>query len=71
MLTSLPGAEDWVAVEERYHDEVWGFLRPTLEAAKQEIESGGGEASRQGPDGSAVDGPAVARLKMVLRHMAV
>lgn len=24
VLTGLPGAEDWVAVEEMYQDEVWG-----------------------------------------------
>ncbi|KXG52137.1 uncharacterized protein PGRI_084210 [Penicillium griseofulvum] len=62
VLTNLPGAGDWVGVQERYHDEVWGFLQPVLEEARVEIEGreegGGGE-----------DGPAVRRLKMILMHM--
>lgn len=60
VLTRLPGASDWVGVQERYHDEVWGFLQPVLEAAREEIENG---------EGGAVEGPAVRRLKMVLMHM--
>lgn len=64
VLASLPGAEEWMAVDERYQDEVWGYLRPALEAAEKELEErkyGGGEPGR--------DGPAVRRLKMILRHM--
>ncbi|KAJ5124887.1 uncharacterized protein N7515_008712 [Penicillium bovifimosum] len=38
VLNRLPGAGDWVGVHERYHDEVWGYLEPVLEAAKAEIE---------------------------------
>ncbi|RJE26943.1 hypothetical protein PHISCL_00750 [Aspergillus sclerotialis] len=63
VLTNLPGAKDWIAVEERYHDEVWGYLKPTLEAAKKEIEE------KKGSDPHGEDGPAVRRLKMVLSHM--
>lgn len=67
VLSSLPGAADWVAVEERYHDEVWGYLRPTLEAARNEIEAA---ERRNGPQVAGnVDGPAVRRLKMILKHM--
>ncbi|KAL2009543.1 hypothetical protein VTN00DRAFT_5350 [Thermoascus crustaceus] len=71
VLSHLPGAEDWMAVEDRYHDEVWGFLRPTLEAAKKEIDEKEneqqGQVEGQGhPDG---DGPAVRRLRMILKHM--
>lgn len=62
VLSQLPGAEDWVGVHERYHDEVWGYLRPALEAAQKEIE----EKNEMGDDG---DGPAVRRLKMILKHM--
>jgi hypothetical protein len=63
VLMGLPGAAEWIAVEERYHDEVWGYLRPTLEAAKKEM-----EANKE--QGAPVeDGPAVRRLKMILRHM--
>ncbi|KAB8238534.1 uncharacterized protein BDW43DRAFT_306392 [Aspergillus alliaceus] len=65
VLGSLPGSEDWVAVEERYHDEVWGWLRPTLEAAAKEIEE---RKEKQGNQ-RGEDGPAVQRLKMILRHM--
>ncbi|KAL4883782.1 hypothetical protein BJY04DRAFT_24098 [Aspergillus karnatakaensis] len=62
VLTSLPGAADWISVEERYHDEVWGYLQPSLEAAAKEIES-----NKDSP-GSEY-GPAVRRLKMILQHM--
>ncbi|KAL4872311.1 hypothetical protein BDV12DRAFT_162741 [Aspergillus spectabilis] len=62
VLTSLPGAADWIAVEEKYHDEVWGYLQPTLEAAAKEIES-----SKDSPGSE--EGPAVRRLKMILKHM--
>ncbi|KAB8266217.1 hypothetical protein BDV32DRAFT_115273 [Aspergillus pseudonomiae] len=61
VLASLPGSEDWVDVEERYHDEVWGWLKPTLEAAARELEE------KEDPRGE--DGPAVQRLKTVLTHM--
>lgn len=64
VLTHLPGAADWVGVQERYHDEVWGYLRPALEAAKEEME----EYSHGTEDGEE-DGPAVRRLKMILKHM--
>ncbi|CAL00487.1 hypothetical protein CBS63078_9488 [Aspergillus niger] len=62
VLTGLPGAADWLSVEDRYHDEVWGYLRPTLEAAAKEMES-------NKDSGSTEEGPAVRRLKMILRHM--
>lgn len=62
VLTGLPGAADWLSVEDRYQDEVWGYLRPTLEAAAKELES-------NKESGSTEEGPAVRRLKMILRHM--
>ncbi|KAL5044965.1 hypothetical protein BDW71DRAFT_94320 [Aspergillus fruticulosus] len=62
VLASLPGAAEWISVEEKYQDEVWGYLQPTLEAAAKEIES-------SKISGSAEDGPAVRRLKMILKHM--
>jgi hypothetical protein len=62
VLTSLPGAADWIAVEEKYHDEVWGYLQPTLEAAAREIESSKDSLGSE-------EGPAVRRLKMILKHM--
>ena len=67
-MAELPGSNEWVEVQARYHDEVWGYLRPALEAAKTEIEEkkDGDAAEGQGHDG---DGPAVRRLKMILRHM--
>ncbi|KAJ5555703.1 hypothetical protein N7461_004173 [Penicillium sp. DV-2018c] len=64
VLNRLPGAGDWVGVHERYHDEVWGFLEPVLEAAKKEIEETETETRGEG-----LDGPAVRRLKMILEHM--
>lgn len=65
VLTGLSGSEDWVSVEERYHDEVWGFLKPVLQAAQKEIEDKEENPGEQTDE----DGPAVARLKMILRHM--
>jgi len=62
VLQYLPGASDWVGVQERYHDEVWGYLRPALEAAKVEMEEGNGQEG-------GVEGPAVRRLRMILKHM--
>lgn len=64
VLTYLPGAADWVDVQERYHDDVWGYLRPALEAAKEELEE-----KQDGSEHNDEDGPAVRRLKMILRHM--
>jgi hypothetical protein len=64
----LPGATDWMDVQERYVDDVWGYLEPVLEAAKEEIEDG----QKEPVEGSAHadrDGPAVRRLKMILAHM--
>lgn len=66
VLANLPGAGDWVGVQERYHDEVWGFLQPVLEDARAEIEEKG--AGEEGL-GAGEDGPAVRRLKMILMHM--
>ncbi|KAL2697514.1 hypothetical protein AAEP93_011418 [Penicillium crustosum] len=64
VLANLPGAGDWIGVQERYHDEVWGYLQPVLEEAKAEIEEKGVEGLGHGEDG-----PAVRRLKMILMHM--
>lgn len=63
VLTNLPGAGDWIGVQDRYHDEVWGFLQPVLEDARAEIEEKGEGL------GPAEDGPAVRRLRMILMHM--
>ncbi|KAL5336839.1 hypothetical protein BJX70DRAFT_371254 [Aspergillus crustosus] len=62
VLTSLPGATDWISVEENYRDEVWGYLQPTLEAAAREI-----EVNKAFPGSE--EGPAVRRLEMILKHM--
>lgn len=64
VLTHLPGAADWVDVQDRYHNEVWGYLRPALEAAKEELEE-----KQDGSEHEGEDGPAVRRLKMILKHM--
>ncbi|PLB50753.1 hypothetical protein P170DRAFT_435929 [Aspergillus steynii IBT 23096] len=65
VLDSLPGSAEWVSMDEKYHDEVWGYLRPTLEAAREEMQ----ERERKGGEGAGEDGPAVRRLKMILKHM--
>ncbi|PLN82755.1 hypothetical protein BDW42DRAFT_166037 [Aspergillus taichungensis] len=66
VLSGLPGAADWVALEEQYSDEVWGYLKPTLQAAAKELE----EREERGDSARGEeDGPAVRRLKMVLMHM--
>lgn len=66
VLANLPGSAEWIAVDERYHDEVWGYLRPALEAAREEIEA---RSKEGGEAGTEEDGPAVRRLKMILKHM--
>lgn len=70
VLSELPGSNEWIEVQERYHDEVWGYLRPALEAARAEIEEK--ENSKEKVEGvghSDADGPAVRRLRMILKHM--
>lgn len=62
VLSCLPGAVDWLAVEESYCDEVWGYLQPALKAASEELME---KPHRTGGE----DGPAVRRLKMILTHM--
>ncbi|KAF7712801.1 Uncharacterized protein PECH_002616 [Penicillium ucsense] len=68
VLKHLRGAVDWVTVHERYHDEIWGYLRPALEPAKEEMEEKGQEGLTGEED---TDGPAFRRLKVNLRHMQV
>lgn len=68
VLSELPGSNEWVGVQDRYHDEVWGYLRPALEAAREEIEESKGEDESHGLGGHE-DGPAVRRLRMILTHM--
>jgi hypothetical protein len=46
---------------ENYHDEVWGHLRPIVEAAKREFESSASSAEQEGP--------ATRRLRMILAHI--
>ncbi|KKK25859.1 hypothetical protein ARAM_000500 [Aspergillus rambellii] len=65
VLGSLPGAADWISVEGKYHDEVWGYLQPTLEAAAKEL-----DAQKDIPSSNkSAEGPAVRRLKLILNHM--
>lgn len=68
VLSKIPLSSDWVALDERYHDEVWGYLRPALEAAKQEVEAKAKAGSQDG-EKAGEEGPAVRRLKMILKHM--
>jgi hypothetical protein len=67
VLSSLPGAVDWMAVEENYCDEVWGYLQSALEAASGELMEKNRVQANYQTGGE--DGPAVRRLKMILTHM--
>lgn len=62
---SLPSVSDWLDLDSRYIDEVWGgALKPYVEAAKEETQ----ERKEKGLDGIG-DGPAVRRLGMILNHI--
>lgn len=60
----VPGSEEWIDVAEKYQDEVWGFIEPYAQAAKEEIE----DAKSKG-ETTTTDGPAVRRLGMILEHL--
>lgn len=57
------GLLDWVDLDDRYQDEVWGDLEPYAKAAKAEVEE-----KKVAGDNNVADGPAVMRLRMVLGH---
>lgn len=67
-LRTLPGISEWVDLDQTYHAEVWGYLRPHIRAAMDEIEERRKEGGAGG-EGGTKDGPAVRRLQMILRHM--
>ena len=46
---------------ESYHEEVWGYIRPLVEAARQE--------QRVAEPTATQDGPAVHRLRMIVAHL--
>ena len=54
---------DWHGVLNTYTDEVWGDMLPTVEAARREIRD-----ARLNP--GSLDGKTVARLRMILGHVA-
>ncbi|EFE38464.1 conserved hypothetical protein [Trichophyton verrucosum HKI 0517] len=65
-LRDLPGVAEWLDLDREYQDVVWGSLKPAVEEARQEVQ----EKLEKGEQGAAVgDGPAVARLRMVLAHL--
>ena len=65
-LRDLPGVAEWLDLDREYQDVVWGSLKPAVEEARQEVQ----EKLEKGEKGAAVgDGPAVARLRMVLAHL--
>lgn len=65
-LRDLPGVAEWLDLDREYQDVVWGSLKPAVEEARQEVQ----EKLERGEQGAAVgDGPAVARLRMVLAHL--
>ncbi|OJJ46129.1 hypothetical protein ASPZODRAFT_2060327 [Penicilliopsis zonata CBS 506.65] len=59
VLDNLPGAQDWIGVQEGYHDAVWGYLRPVLENAAAEL--------TDRPHNN--DTPAVKRVQSILGYM--
>lgn len=67
-LQTLPGISDWIDLDKNYHAEVWGYLRPHIRAAMDEIEERSSRGKEEG-GGETKDGPAVRRLQMILRHM--
>ncbi|KAF3899484.1 hypothetical protein GTR04_0824 [Trichophyton interdigitale] len=65
-LRDLPGVAEWLDLDGQYQDAVWGSLKPAVEEARQEVQ----EKLERGEEGAVVgDGPAVARLRMVLAHL--
>ncbi|EEA18624.1 hypothetical protein TMatcc_010832 [Talaromyces marneffei ATCC 18224] len=67
VITNLVGAEEWLHVDQQYNEDVWGYLKPAVEAAAAELQQKEENPVKEGVDG---DGPAVKRLRMILRHMA-
>ncbi|KAF3480838.1 uncharacterized protein GIQ15_06185 [Arthroderma uncinatum] len=63
-LRDLPGVAEWLDLDAEYQDVVWGYLKPRVEEARQEVQ----ERSERGEQGVG-DGPAVMRLRMVLAHL--
>lgn len=64
LMEPISGLEDWFTIINHYQDEVWGYLKPYAEAAKEEAQKA--EASGEpNPTG----GPAVRRLGMILAHL--
>ncbi|KAM5451828.1 hypothetical protein MaudCBS49596_003656 [Microsporum audouinii] len=63
-LRDLPGVAEWLDLNAEYHDVVWGHLKPCVEEARREVQ----ERSEKGEQALG-DGPAVARLRMVLAHI--
>jgi hypothetical protein len=63
-LYSIPGLAEWVELDEWYQEDVWGYLRPYVQAAREEV-------SEQRATGKAGEGqgPAVRRLGMILRQL--
>jgi hypothetical protein len=64
---------EWLRVQERYHDDVWGYLQPELDAATRELKRRRQNLCTNGTEGRegsrTREGPAVRRLRMILGHM--
>ncbi|KAL9024628.1 MAG: hypothetical protein Q9196_006377 [Gyalolechia fulgens] len=57
--------EPWIEILTRYHDEVWGDIRPYIDAAREEANS-----LREADNHRQRDCPAIRRLAMVVRHLS-
>lgn len=63
--TEIPGVAEWLEVDGEYMEGVWGYLKPYVQAAKDEVK---GKETDHGVEDDA-EGPAVKRLGLVLGHL--
>jgi hypothetical protein len=64
-LYSIPGLGEWVELDEWYQEDVWGYLHPYMQAAREEVS----EQRATGKAEGGGQGPAVRRLGMILRQL--
>ena len=63
-LEPEPGdVQSWIDILDRYHDEVWGDMLPLVQESRQELKMANENKT------CLQSGPAIQRLKMILRHL--